>query len=115
MTTSSPEEEPVLRIPVRELLARLDGRLDQLTNVLATLVTRGDLVQVEEQVHELRERVDRLEDAELTRAAAETRLAQEHERIEREREQKSTHWQWFVMAGLTAVLVALAIVGFVVH
>lgn len=45
--------EPTIRYSVRDLLARVDGRLDQLTQSLQTLATRDQFVDIDHRVSEL--------------------------------------------------------------
>ena len=45
--------EPVIRFSVRDLLARVDGRLDQLTQTLGSLATKSEVASLERRLIEL--------------------------------------------------------------
>lgn len=63
-------EEPGIVYSVKELISRLDGKLDMITNILTSKADRSDVIALEHRVGQIEEKVGKLYDHEETKVVA---------------------------------------------
>lgn len=94
-------EEPGIVYSVKELISRLDGKLDMITNILTSKADRSDVIALEHRVGQVEEKVSRLHD----RDAAEEITS---------RDQTVRH-RWVVTTWISIIVAIAAIAGIIVQ
>ncbi len=103
-------DDPVVRYTVREMLARIDGKIDSLTTSVALKADKADLDRMEQRLdgHD-----GRLTAIETWRHDKEVAASVYSERDQRNRAKWSRRERWF--AALTAAAVAAGTILLAVH
>lgn len=94
-------EEPGIVFSVKELIGRLDGKLDTITNILTSKADRSDVIALEHRVGQVEDKVNVLH--ERNEAATVT-----------ERDQSVKH-RWVITTWVSVAVAVIAIVGIVVQ
>lgn len=98
-------DEPNIVFSVKELIGRLDGKLDTITNILTSKADRSDVTALEHRVGTMEEKVNRLHDQ--TNADRE-----ESQKVSRD---KTSRRRWVVTTVISIVVALVAIAGVIVE
>jgi hypothetical protein len=94
-------EEPGIVFSVKELIGRLDGKLDTITNILTSKADRSDVIALEHRVGQVEDKVN------VMHQAAETRQINEMDHTVTKR--------WVVTTWISIGVALIAIAGIVVE
>lgn len=94
-------EEPGIVFSVKELIGRLDGKLDTITNILTSKADRSDVIALEHRVGQVEDKVNVLHE----RNEAATITERDH----------TVQKRWVVTTWISVGVALIAIVGIVVE
>ncbi|GAA4626860.1 hypothetical protein GCM10023196_036830 [Actinoallomurus vinaceus] len=116
-----PEDEPHISYSLREVLGRLESKLDRLVDTLALKADRAELVELDKRVER---KADRSEVTELDKrvGATESRLTDVVHQLQSDAQhaqERTEHrrWLWPLIVGLLAAIATIlgVVVAFIHH